>query len=166
MSGRSDRGDLSVPEADAPPGDALYLLVFRVDASLYALAGGLVDHISELGQLVPVPTAPAHFAGVVHARGRVLPAVDLATILGADPARGGGDYRRLIATELLGRPLAILAHEVLGLQAVAPDRIRPAARGDSIAAGELVTPRGVVTLLDPGELLHRLHEGPDARHAS
>ena len=152
--------------ADTPPGDARYLLVFRVDASLYALEGGLVDHVSELGQLAPVPTVPACFAGIVHARGRVLPAVDLAAVLGSGRARAEGSHRRLVIAELEGRPLAVLAHEVLGLQAVAPDRIRPAACGDALAAGELTTPRGVVTLLDPGELLHRLRSGPEARHAS
>jgi len=146
--------------------DALYLLVFRVDASLYALEGGLVDHVSEPEQIAPVPTAPACFAGVVHARGRVLPAVDLAAVFGAGPARAERGHRRLVVAELLGRPLAILVHEVLGLQTVAPDQIRPAARGDAIAAGELATPRGVVTLLDGAELLNRLRPAPEARHAS
>ena len=152
-----------------------FLLIFRVDASLYALEGGLVDHVSEPEQIAPVPTAPACFAGVVHARGRrisfclrgrVLPAVDLATVFGAGPARAGRGHHRLVVVELSGRPLAILAHEVLGLQTVAPDQIRPAARGDAIAAGELATPRGVVTLLDGPELLSRLRPAPEARHAS
>jgi chemotaxis signal transduction protein len=164
-AGRAPAAGADTPPP-APADDARYLLVFRVDASLYALEGGLVDHVSELGQIARVPTAPACFVGIVHERGRVLPAVDLAAVLGAGPARAGGSHRRLVVAELEGRPLAVLAHEVLGLQAVAPDRIRPAASGDALAAGELTTPRGVVTLLDPGALLHRLRSGPEARHAS
>lgn len=157
--------DPGEPAEGAPPGDARYLLIFRVGASLYALAGALVDHVSELGQIVPVPTAPACFAGVVHERGRVLPAVDLATIFGAGGERARG-YRRLVVVELQGRPLVILAHQVLGLSAVAGSEIRPSARGDAVAAGELADPRGVVTLLDPDELLHRLRSGSEARHVS
>lgn len=154
------------PAAGAPPGDARYLLVFRVDGSLYALGGELVDHVCERGRIVPVPTAPACFAGIVHERGRVLPVVDLARIFGADAARAADDYRRFVVATLGGRPLALLAHEVLGLRAVAAGELRPASRGDAVAAGEFALARGVITLLDPDELLHRLRAGAEARHAS
>jgi purine-binding chemotaxis protein CheW len=150
----------------APPREARYFLVFRVDASLYALEGALVDHVSEIGRIVPVPTAPAHFAGVIHERGRVLAVVDLARIFGADGERAREGYRRLVALEIQGRSLVILAHEVLGLREVARDEIRSASREEAVAAGELVDPRGVVTLLDPDELLQRLRSGPEAHHAS
>lgn len=155
--------DPDAPPAVAPPREVRYLLVFRVDKSLYAVEGGIVDHVSELGQIVPVPTAPAHFTGIVHDRGRVLAVVDLARILGA---RGAGGYRRLVALKLEGRPVAVLAHAVLGLREAAADELRPASRGEAITAGELDDPRGVVTLLDPGELLRRLRAEPAAHHAS
>ena len=157
--------DAPAPVEDAPPRDARYLLVFRVGASLYALEGALVDHVSQIGRIVPVPTAPPHFAGVVHERGRVLAVVDLAAIFGAGGERARDGYRRLIVLEIRGRPLVVLAHEVLGLRRVAGDELRPASGGAG-AAGTFAAPRGVVTLLDADELLDRLRSGPEARHAS
>jgi len=158
--------ELGAPAEGAPPGDARYLLVFRVGGSLYALEGALVDHVSERGRIVPVPTAPACFAGVVHERGRVLAVVDLVRVFGADGERATDGYRRLVVVELAGRPLVLLAHEVLGLREVAAAELRPASRGDAIAAAELADARGVITLLDPDELLHRLRSGAEARDAS
>jgi len=158
--------DPDAPPEAAPPREARQLLVFRVEASLYALPAGLVDHVSQLGPIVPVPTAPAHFAGVIHERGRVLAVVDLAQIFGAADARAPRSYRRLVVLELQGRSLAILAHEVPGLREIDGDQIRPSSGGDAIAAGELDDARGVVTLLDPDELLHALRSGPEARRAS
>ncbi|HWO23702.1 MAG TPA: chemotaxis protein CheW [Kofleriaceae bacterium] len=152
--------------ADSLEPGAHYVLVFRVDGSLYALPGGLVDHVSERARIVPVPTAPPCFAGVVHERGRVLAVVDLARIFGAGGERAPEGYRRLVVATLGGRPVVLLAHEVLGLREVAADVVRPAARGDALVAGELVDARGVVTLLDPDELLHRLRPGAESRHAS
>lgn len=154
------------PDPGAPPGAARYLLVFRVDGSRYALDSELVDHVCVRGRIVPVPTAPACFVGIVHERGRVLAVVDLARIFGAEAARAGADYRRLVVASLGGKPLALLAHEVLGLRELAAGELRPASRGDAAAAGELVDERGVITLLDPDELLHRLRPGAEARHAS
>ncbi|HWU86485.1 MAG TPA: CheW domain-containing protein, partial [Kofleriaceae bacterium] len=114
--------------------------------------------VGERGRIVPVPAAPAHFAGVVHDRGRVLAVVDLARIFGGGvPAREG--YRRLVALEIRGRPLSVLAHEALGLREVAPGALRPASGRGAMAAAEFDDPRGVVTLLDPDELLHRLRLG-------
>ena len=152
--------------ADSPEPGARSVLVFRVDGSLYALPGGLVDHVSERGRIVPVPTAPACFAGVVHDRGRVLAVVDLARIFDAGGERAPEGYRRLVVATLAGRPVVLLAHEVLGLREVAAGEVRPVARGDALAAGELVDARGVITLLDPDELLDRLRPGPEVRHAS
>jgi hypothetical protein len=62
--------------------------------------------------------------------------------------------------------LIVLAHEVLGLRDVAKDAIRPASGRRTTAAGEFDDPRGVVTLLDPDQLLQRLCSGSVTRHAS
>jgi chemotaxis signal transduction protein len=155
--------DPDVPAAGATPREAHYTFVFRVGPSLYALDGALVDHVGELGRIVPVPTAPAHFVGVVHDRGRVLAVVDLGRIFGAgEPALEG--YRRLVALEIGGRPLSVLAHEALGLREVAREELRPVSGRGVMAVGEFDDPRGVVTLLDPDELLLRLSSG--LRHVS
>lgn len=136
------------------PAAARYVFVIRVEASLYAVDGALVDHVSELGRVVPVPMAPPCFAGIVHERGRVLPVVDLALIFGGGRARAA--YRRLVVMALIGRPVAVLAHEVLGLCEVEAGGLRPAPGHDAVVAGEVVDPRGVITVLDPEELLARL----------
>ena len=155
--------DPDAPAAPAPPREVRDALVFRVDASLYALDSAFVDHVSEVGRVVPVPTAPACFAGVVHERGRVLAVVDLARLFGAGGGRSGDGYRRLIALEVRGTPLVVLAHEVLGLVEVTRDEIRPASSGSALAAGEIAGARGSITLLDGDELLYRLRSGPEVR---
>jgi chemotaxis signal transduction protein len=155
--------DPDAPAQEPPRREARYTFVFRVAASLYALDGALVDHVGELRRIVPVPTAPAHFAGVVHDRGRVLAVVDLDRVFAAGEA-GREAYRRLVALELGGRPVIVLAHEALGLREVAREAIRPASGRGAMALGEFDDARGVVTLLDPDELLHRLSAG--SRHAS
>jgi purine-binding chemotaxis protein CheW len=150
----------------APRREVRDTLVFRVEASLYALDGALVDHVSELGRIVPVPTAPACFAGIVHDRGRVLAVVDLARIFGAGGELLREGYRRLVVLEVRGASLVVLAHEVLGLVEIERNAIRPASGGSALAAGEFDGARGVVTLIDPDELLHRVRSGAETRHAS
>lgn len=155
--------DPDVPPAPAAPREAQYTFVFRVGASLYGLDGVVVDHVGELGRIVPVPTAPAHFAGVVHDRGRVLAVVDLARVFDeAEPPPEG--YRRRVVIEIAGRPLSVLAHEALGLREVPREALRPVSGRGAMAVGEFDDARGVVTLLDPAELQLRLSSGP--RHAS
>jgi chemotaxis signal transduction protein len=155
--------DPDAPPEPTVPREAHYTFVFRVGGSLYGLAGAVVDHVGELGRIVPVPTAPAHFAGVVHDRGRVLAVVDLARIFGeVEPPPEG--YRRRVVIELAGRPLSVLAHEALGLREVPHEALRPASGRGAMAVGEFDDARGVVTLLDADELQLRLSSG--SRHTS
>lgn len=51
----------------------------------YALPVGGVREIARLGQITPVPGAPAAVLGIWNLRGDVLAALDLATLLGLEP---------------------------------------------------------------------------------
>jgi purine-binding chemotaxis protein CheW len=51
----------------------------------YALPVGGVREIARLGQITPVPGAPAAVLGIWNLRGDVMAALDLATLLGLEP---------------------------------------------------------------------------------
>lgn len=141
--------------AEAPPAarETRGTFVFRVGASRYALDLAVVRHVAEVGRVVPVPTAPAHYAGVVHDRGRVLAVVDLVKLAGlADGVPTA--YARRIALEIDGRPFAVLADETLGVREVAD--LRAPGRADDLVLAEFDDGDAVVSLLSSEALLGRL----------
>lgn len=58
---------------------------FRVGTADYALPAADVLHLESFETATHVPGAPAHVAGLVHVRGRLVPVVDLRVRFGLPP---------------------------------------------------------------------------------
>jgi len=133
-------------------------LIVRLVKSVYAFASEYVDLVAADIAPLAVPTAPAHFLGVVHLRGRIVPVVDLPAILGLARPEGrempDEDTRRLVTLSVEGRPFAVVADEVLGLRDVPVDDIAVEPETEcerntgSVVAARFDDESGVAAVLD------------------
>ena len=92
-------------------------LTFRVGSADYALAASHVLHLESFEGATHVPGAPAHVAGLVQARGRVVPVVDLRSRFGLGPIERTIDHR-VVIVQVGARVAGLLvdhAREVLQL---------------------------------------------------
>ncbi|MCP3139929.1 chemotaxis protein CheW [Pyxidicoccus xibeiensis] len=99
-------------------------VVFKVDGAEYALPAADVLQMESFTGATPVPGAPAHVAGLVQVRGRVIPVVDARTRFGLSPGQHTLDSR-VVVGQLGDRTVGLLvdsAREVLKLD---PAQVRP-----------------------------------------
>lgn len=111
---------------------------FRVAEEAYAVSVLNVLEVAGLGEVTPVPGAPVQILGVLNLRGKILPVIDLAALLGAQ--RGRPAWRLLVA-ESEGRQAGLAIDDVTEVGEL----------GD--LAGEAESALLLGTLLDDGELL-------------
>ncbi len=71
-------------------------VTFRVGTADYALRAADVLHLESFHSATHVPGAPAHVAGLVQVRGRVVPVVDLRTRFGLPPIERTIDHRVVV----------------------------------------------------------------------
>jgi len=121
----------------------------RVAGEHYALPVEQVLEVADLGEIAPVPGAPAEIVGVRNLRGQVLPVVALAAVLGL----GDGRPQRVVVAEAGELRAGLLVEAVLDVEDL------PAATeqvesdyllGACLVDGELVG------MLDVGALLSRV----------
>jgi len=111
---------------------------FRVAEEAYAISVLNVLEVARLGEVTPVPGGPVQILGVRNLRGKILPVIDLAALLGT---RRTGPAARLLVTESDGRQAGLAIDEVTGVGELAD----PADEAESaLLAG---------TLLEDGELI-------------
>jgi len=92
-------------------------VTFRVGSADYVLPAAQVLHLESYHTATHVPGAPAHVAGLVQVRGRVVPVVDLRARFGLPPIERTIDHRVVIVqvgTRVVGL-LVDSAREVLQL---------------------------------------------------
>jgi purine-binding chemotaxis protein CheW len=68
----------------------------RAGGEEYALPVDCVLEVTEVGEVRPVPGAPAELLGVCNLRGQVLPVIDLARLLALDRT---DEIRRIVVAE-------------------------------------------------------------------
>lgn len=122
--------------------DAGWLLV-RAGARRVGLALDQVVEVLDLGPVHPVPTTDPAVRGVTSSRGRIVPLVHLATLLGG----GGGEGGTAILVRLDDRRLCL---EVDDAEGVLRERGLPVPPEVSLpfAVGVARRPDGLVPLLD------------------
>jgi purine-binding chemotaxis protein CheW len=147
------------PESGPPPG--VRCVVFRAGGERFALP---LEAVREVVLPQPpfarVPRSGPAVAGAMNLRGRVVPIVDLARLLGLPHASIGGPAQVLV----LGadRPsVGLLVGAVAGVEPLAPEAERAPARatcGDGSAAcvrGVAAARDGAATVLDADALSER-----------
>ncbi len=65
-------------------GELVQIVGFELDGEPYGFPIEDVREILQMVEIRPVPDAPPHLCGAINVRGRVLPVVDLRTILGLE----------------------------------------------------------------------------------
>jgi purine-binding chemotaxis protein CheW len=120
----------------------------RVGAEDYALPVSHVPEVAELGDLTPVPGAPAQVMGICNLRGEVLAVFDMAAVLGAE---GSGAPSKIVLADVEGRRCGLAVDAVLevGEYADAGEAVdSPVLLGASLVDGVLVGVVDVPALLD------------------
>jgi purine-binding chemotaxis protein CheW len=144
--------------ASADP-DLARVLTFSLGTERYAWLANRVRTISRSGRLTPVPSAPAHYLGVISLRGQILSVMDLRVYLSLPNLPSTTDQAdnstSIIVIDGAGLEIGVLASEVSDVINVPLDSLTPA-----LSAGldpELIigVTRDGLTILDAEALLKR-----------
>ena len=125
------------------------LLVFALDAALYALPVEQVREIVRQRPITPVPRLPAEVLGVISLRGQVLQVIDPRPRLGLPAFRPGAPSRIVVAHDGEGRAMGILVDSVEDVVTVDEEEWCEARAGQGSAVLGLHRHRGrFVSILD------------------
>jgi purine-binding chemotaxis protein CheW len=116
---------------------------FRVADEAYAVSVSHVLEVSDLGDVTPVPGARREVLGVRNLRGKILPVIDLAALLGTRRTAPPG---RLLVAESDGRQAGLAIDEVTEVGELgdpAEDADSPLLLGTMLTDGDLI---GVVNM--------------------
>lgn len=139
---------MAEPEAGAVA-DPIRYVVFRVVGERYALPLGTVREV-----VVPqppfarVPRVSEAVRGVMNLRGRVLPVVDLAPLVGLPPQPLAGGQGQVLVLEREKRSLGFLIGQVIGVEPV----VVPPPGDDRVVRGVVVVKGFAVSILAPDGL--------------
>jgi purine-binding chemotaxis protein CheW len=143
------------PDAETLGSDARPLIaavLFRSGRRWFAARAGEVREVVVRGYVTRLPRAPAHLTGVTLVQGRLVPVVDLRTLL-QEPAASEPSTMlpRLVVLAHGELEVGIAADEtrgVLEIEEPAKDRSQP-----GVVAGESTWEGQLVSVLDTAELL-------------
>jgi purine-binding chemotaxis protein CheW len=125
-----------------------------VGTESYSLPIANVREIAAIGDLAPLPGAPAAVLGVVNLHGKVLPVIELSGLLGI---AGHDRPQRIVVAEEGGRMGGLAVYSVSGVEAL-PEASEAAAsahlRGAALVDGVLVGTIDVAAVFDT------IQEGP------
>lgn len=120
----------------------------RVGRERYAFCVSHVREVAELDDVTPVPGAARAVLGVRNLRGRVLPVIDLATVI--DMPRAAGPARMVVVEGRAGEA-GIAVDEIVGVGAMPPATVAvdgAVLDGAAVVDGTLVAAVGVDALLE------------------
>jgi len=103
--------------------DLLEVTVFSLGADRYAIDSTLVQEIIALHNLMPLPCAPPHIAGILNLRGKLQAAVDLRVLLGMPGGAARGDEKVVLLSDG-GMEFGLLVDEIEGVQSLPPADIQ------------------------------------------
>jgi purine-binding chemotaxis protein CheW len=108
----------------ATEGPMLELLQFNLAQEHYAIESRYVREVYPLKELTPIPCTPPFIRGVVNARGRILPVLDL-KIFFELPDKGITDLHRIILVRGEDIELGLLADITTGIRSIPADHLQP-----------------------------------------
>ena len=112
------------PERAAIAEASLELLEFRLARECYALETRYVREVIPLKNLTPLPCTPSFVLGIVNARGRILPVLDLKKLFDL-PEQGLTDLHRVIFVQGNDLELGLLADVIVGVSIIAAKSLQP-----------------------------------------
>ena len=99
------------------------MLDFLVAARRYAIEAVYLVEIDPLKDLTQVPGSPAHVAGLINIRGKILTVIDLRKNL--DLPNEGPEPDTIITLHVGSVQAGLFAQSVVGLRAIPLDQIQP-----------------------------------------
>jgi purine-binding chemotaxis protein CheW len=99
-------------------------VVFKVAGAEYAIPAAEVMQMESFTGATPVPGAPAHVAGLVQVRGRVVPVVDARARFGLPPAERTLDSR-VVVGQLGTRTVGLLVDSAREVMKLGPEQLQP-----------------------------------------
>ncbi len=99
------------------------MLDFLVAAERYAIEAVYVVEIDPLKDLTQVPGSPAHVAGLINIRGKILTVIDLRKIF--DLPNEGPEPDTIITLQVGSVQAGLFAQSVVGLRPIPLDQIQP-----------------------------------------
>jgi purine-binding chemotaxis protein CheW len=99
-------------------------VVFKVAGTEYAIPASEVLQMESFAGATPVPGAPAHVAGLVQVRGRVVPVVDARARFGLPPGERTLDSR-VVVGQLGARTVGLLVDSAREVMKLGPDQLQP-----------------------------------------
>jgi purine-binding chemotaxis protein CheW len=102
----------------------LEIVEFLLAQERYGIETRHIREVYPLKELTPLPSTPPFVLGVVNARGRIVPVVDIKTMFGL-PDRGLTDLNKLIIVRANGMELGLLADAIVGVHRVPQQDIQP-----------------------------------------
>ena len=122
-------------------------VLFRLDRDRYALPLDAVrEVVNAPEQYSRVPHTKEAVKGVMTLRGRVVPVVDLARLLGLSHQQGGVKGGKVVLLELVRRELGLLVTEVEGIESI--EKVGKEARSSRLVRGLARVGPFTVTVLD------------------
>jgi chemotaxis signal transduction protein len=160
----------AAPAAPAASTAGARLALFRAGGRLCGVAAAFCKQFVQLDAVTPVPLGPAPLLGVTQLRGRILPVLDAASLLGLEPpaagsppadgadggssaAAGGMPALVVTATGLDSAMAALRVSEIVGFELPAPSVAGPGSR--VLWRGEEVTVLDLAAVLAPVRLQGR-----------
>jgi purine-binding chemotaxis protein CheW len=148
------------PERPAPPRDAAGGVLLRLGGSRFAVAMADVAEVTALPPVTRLPGAPAWLAGVANWRGRMLPVLDIRTLVGVPVTPLASSARLVVVIAGLRGELTagLVAEAVPGVYDVAIDSMLapPATLPTETArlvSGQVTDALGPIAVLDVEALL-------------
>lgn len=115
--------------AEIPPtegeGATVQVVLFTLGDEVYGIEAGYVENIYPLEGLTPVPCTPDFVVGVVNLRGRIFSVIDLHRFMGLAGVTTD-ENTLVIATNVAGLEVCLLANNVLSVGTMALDKLGPA----------------------------------------
>jgi chemotaxis signal transduction protein len=118
----------------APPGPApIGLVTFLVGGVEYGVPVAAVHEVVPVEAITRVPAAPPHLRGLTTHRGRMIPVIDLATVLTGTRLAAIGPHARMVAVELGARIVGLLVDRTAAVVSVPAVAAEPAPRHRAVA---------------------------------
>jgi len=143
-------------------------VVIRLGDGRFAAELDAVAEVGRVPSVTRIPGSPAWLAGVANWRGRLLPVLDLRSLLGAPQTRLGNAARLVVlSVEGISAGIVVDAVEGTGVLDAAIEEF-PAAladRGSFLLAGQVPSVDGPVAVLDTHAVLRLREQLPRVRRA-
>lgn len=132
-------------------------ILFELAGTTYALRSADIQQLEMVGQITPVPNAPAFVDGVVSVRGQVIPAMNLRARFGFE--RREPDIRsRLVVVRAGERSVGLVVDSAREFASITADMVQPPPAGVAGLSGEYLEGMAhigerLVLLIDVNQLI-------------